>query len=237
MGPLLLLADSQLFFTQQKGNWMRRKISEHLQYWQSSSNNREAVYMGAANNNDPMYYDLANSALRALGASRCTFLKSGTSDLPGKNHKLPAVVLLAGGDVQLGWQTISQPDIRDWLTGCWQQGSLIIGVSAGAIHLTYMINTSETGQLELRDFLKWYPVVTMVHEEQALWPSHIKYQEYCAQRSIAAELACLKIPFGSGVWITQQQNSQNQDSQIVTFGRHQSELLQDGVKLDLPYYP
>lgn len=233
MGPLVLLSDSQLFFAQEYGGWMRERITDHIKGWQQLYGHSDCVYGGASNNNEPAFFDLAASALKGMGATDCSFLKFSIKDLPNVEQTRPAVILLAGGDVLLGWQTLSKPDVRNWLTECWHQGCLLLGVSAGAIHLTQMIGLSQDGQPALFDFLKFFPVATMVHEEKDAWPSYSIYQQYIADQKAHTPLPCLRIPFGGGVWITLTE----QQPEWISFGRTQSELLMGADRIDLPYFP
>ena len=212
-GPLVLLADSQLLFTPEQGRRLLQRLREQIS---NSANNGFAVYIGASNNNEPAFYEMACQALAPLGVTRTLFLRESVADLGERAALVPAVILLAGGDPAAGWQLIGREPVRNWLLGCRQQGSLLLGISAGAIHLTSGI-TGVGEKAAPVPFLDLYPVVTLVHEEQDNWPGYICYQEYCRAAAPGKQRGCLKIPFGAGVWIEQ--------DLVTGFGRRHPELI------------
>ena len=92
---------------------------------------------------------------------------AGLLDAPVQVHwvrdeqQLPAepcaLVLLAGGDVAAGWQFLGRPRVRHWLTRCHARAdSLMIGISAGAIHLGRGVNPGRP-ELGCQTYLGWLP--------------------------------------------------------------------------------
>ncbi|MCG8669693.1 MAG: hypothetical protein MI867_09810, partial [Pseudomonadales bacterium] len=106
-GQLILLADSQLFFSRKNNDWFLDRL-------QSFTNQKEsfAVYIGAANSNEPAFYEMAQEAFSSFGVAESVFLKGGLTDLQQHQNKIPSMILLSGGDVQRGWQFLSQSDVR-----------------------------------------------------------------------------------------------------------------------------
>lgn len=209
-GPLVMLADSQLLFAGEQGAWLKAKIRRHLQRHKARYGQACSVYVGAANRNEPAFFELAESALREMGSTQCVFLKRHLDELGQWRNQAPAVILLAGGDPRLGWQTLGQPEWVSWLHNCWYRGTLLIGISAGAIHLTSGMDTDND---QPRRFLDLFPAVTLVHEEQDDWPSERRFRRALGPQH---HQACLKIPMASGIWVHQEQ--------VTTFGKVASEI-------------
>ncbi|MDX1692664.1 MAG: hypothetical protein R3208_02795 [Ketobacteraceae bacterium] len=218
-GPLVLLADSQLLFARQAGDLLQQRLRAHIAQWTQPP---WAVYIGASNGCDPGFYDMACDALKPLGIEQVWFLRQSLADLEPMPAGPPAVILLAGGDPETGWQVIGEPAVRDWLLRSRQQGSLLLGISAGALHLTSGI-VSGGGQARRKVFLDLYPAVTLVHEEQDHWPGYAAWQ----QCDPGPAIACLKIPFGAGVWIDR--------NRMETFGRQKARLMRRDGEIPLPY--
>ena len=214
-GPVVLLADSQLLFAKESNDWFRQRLSAHV-----SSTPSFAVYIGAANQNEQAFYEMGCDGLKEFGIDQTLFLKAHLNDLGELQHQTPSVILLAGGDVALGWEFLKQKEIANWVLGCHQKGSLLLGISAGAIHLTNGLS-ADTGSHQI-PFYNLFAAVTLVHEENENWPSE---RLYCCinQESIG----CLKIPFGGGCWI--------QRGDPVFFGKHQSVLMNGDRVVSVPF--
>ena len=113
--------------------------------------------------------------------------------------------------------------MQSWLQGCWQQGAVLIGISAGAIHLTWGI--SAAGEPRLHRFGNFFEAITLVHEESKGWPGLDLYKRIPEGDS----LDCIQIPMGSGVWI--------QHGRATTFGRQASIIRRKASIQSVPYYP
>lgn len=219
-GPLILLADSQLLFPSSYGRWFREHLLAHTK---TRANNGQCygVYIGASNSHEPAFYEMAKEAFQPLGVQECVFMKTGLEDLGKLADLNPAVILLAGGDVALGWEFLKQAALKNWLDECYDSGTAMLGISAGAIHLT--------GCVQAPSLLGYEGFVTMVHEEAENWPGFKTFKEQESLRS------CVRIPFGSGLWV-------NAKSKATTFGRAPSEFFIKKNSLDIqqkniPYYP
>ncbi|MCG8670052.1 MAG: Type 1 glutamine amidotransferase-like domain-containing protein, partial [Pseudomonadales bacterium] len=218
-------ADSQLLFSRKNNDWFLDRL-------QSFTNQQSsfAVYIGAANGNEPAFYEMAQEAFSSLGIAESVFLKSGLEDLQKHQNKIPSVILLSGGDVQQGWQLLSQPDIRNWLLNCYHRGCLLLGISAGAIHLTNALDIDSN----ITPLLNLLPVIPLAHEENEDWPGETRYLTALELKGEALSLEtgeplfCLKLPFGSGVWVN--------SSGMVTFGKNPAQLQQQNSQIELCYH-
>lgn len=185
---LLLLADTQLLFRPQLMPGVAQHVAQSVK-----GRAVQAAYVGAANGNQPAFHELAGAALESLlGCSvDCRFICS-PHDIASA---IPDVLLLAGGSVARGWEFLQQPAVLLWLNriAC-DSAALMIGVSAGAIHLARGCDP-EQPQPVARRFLDCYPHFIAVHEEQQGWPSRRVWQAGGMQGDFVG------IVLGGGLWI------------------------------------
>jgi hypothetical protein len=78
------------------------------------------------------------------------------------------LVLLAGGDVELGWQVFERNGLKDLLLKKRYDGGILIGVSAGAVQLGLgaLTNAPQPKKLDLFGFAPFY---IGAHEEKEEW--------------------------------------------------------------------
>lgn len=124
------------------------------------------VYIGAANGDQAEYFQLAEAFFIRLGATPRWHLQAATENRLSDIDR-PSVIVLAGGDVDIGWRYMIKPAIRDWLAVQRRLGSVFLGISAGAIHIGQGLD--RLGML--RHYLNWLPDGVAVHEEASGWPS------------------------------------------------------------------
>lgn len=176
----ILLADSRpLFHSDLLLSILRRQITRQRL--------TRGVYIGAANHDEPEFYRLACGAFIRYGLSDHQHLHSGEESALNTVTD-PALIILAGGSMEPGWDYLSQTAVRHWLDRQRQAGAVFIGISAGALHLSSGLN----GDGEWQTYLGWTPLAVAVHEEAEQWPSITTLQHAGAGR-IAA------IPFGEGI--------------------------------------
>ena len=181
---LLLLADSQLLFRPASLPMVREHFGQRVV---------RAAYVGASNEHQPEFYQLACAALESLlgRVIPCTFIRS-PADI---DESLPDLLILAGGNVSLGWAFLQQPAVATWLARIQQNpAALVIGVSAGAIQLARGCDPDRDNPVA-QSFLDWFPHFVAVHEEQQQWPSRKVWQAGGQQGDFVA------LPFGGGLWI------------------------------------
>ena len=211
-GPLMLLADSQLLLIPERGDALQCQLRQD-----AAVGDGFAVYVGAANGCEAAFYDMACDAMAMMGINRTLFLKRDLVELGDCAAQIPALILLSGGDPVLGWQVLGQNPVRDWLLRCHHAGSVLVGISAGALHLTSAL-TARGGRPARVPFLDLYPAVTLVHEEQSGWPGEAAYLGLDQDD----HYGCFKIPLGSGVRIA---GGGNESRQLQGFGRARPTLL------------
>jgi cyanophycinase len=81
------------------------------------------------------------------------------------------LVVLAGGDVRLGWNTFEKTGMKEVILGRYAQGAVLVGISAGAVQLGHygIVETTESSATELLDVFKLVPAIVDTHDERAQW--------------------------------------------------------------------
>jgi cyanophycinase len=161
--PLYLLADSQLLFLRTEGNALTRGIRSHL-----PSKNPKAAYIGASNHDLAEFYDLFVAAMKLMGISNCRMVPSQLADEDRSFLEAANLVLLAGGDVEHGWQVFERNGLRDLIVKKRYDGSILVGVSAGAVQLGLgaLTDAPQPKKLPLFGFVPFY---IGAHEEVDEW--------------------------------------------------------------------
>ncbi len=80
------------------------------------------------------------------------------------------IILLAGGDVERGWNVFCEMGIKELIIRRYYEGAILIGISAGAIQLG-QYGLIDRGQAleELIETFKLIPFVINVHDEKQEW--------------------------------------------------------------------
>lgn len=187
--PLYLLADSQLLFWRQRG----RPLLEAALHGLGRDTRVCAAYIGASNGDRPEFYDIFEAAMDAMGITDRRMICSsfGSDDrtfLAGAQ-----LIVLAGGDVRLGWKTFEETGMKDVLLDRYNRGAILVGISAGAVQLGRyaIVETPRPGLLEVFNLV---PAVIDTHDERADWARLSR-----AIASLDGAAAGLGIPSGGGV--------------------------------------
>ena len=129
-----------------------------------------AAYVGAANGDDPPFFAIFEAAMHSIGITDRRHISSHYRPEEAAYLRSADIILLAGGDADLGWRamnrTVMASDVRD----SYFSGTVLLGVSAGAVLLGVGIDqsrdpnsTAEHGALSL------VPYLIRVHDEQQDW--------------------------------------------------------------------
>lgn len=150
--PLYLLADSQLLFRGAAGASVLERIRRAL------PREARAAYLGAANGDAPTFYELFQAAVAAVGFAddqeamvRSIFTAEDREWLAAAD-----LVVLSGGDAERGWRIFEQSGIKEALLERYADGAVLLGVSAGAMHLGW-------------DHLNLVPALIGAHGEDDDW--------------------------------------------------------------------
>jgi Peptidase family S51 len=163
ISPLYLLADSRLLFSPSGENGLIGAFRTSL-----PSADPKAAYIGASNHDRAEFYDLFVSAMGLIGVSNCRMVPSQPADEDKLFLGQADLILLAGGDVEHGWQVFDRSGLKDLILKKRYDGAILIGVSAGAVQLGLgtLTDASQPKKLELFGFAPFY---VGAHEEGAEW--------------------------------------------------------------------
>lgn len=105
------------------------------------------------------------------------------------------VILLAGGDVQHGWQVFDRSGLRELIVRRYDEGAWLVGVSAGAVQLGLMgwTTVGSPDVLETFDTLQLIPYVIAAHDEDREWT-----ELHQAVRSAGGRVRGVGLPSGGG---------------------------------------
>src|SRR5215467_3144281 len=101
--PIYLFADSQLLFWRTAEGLFLNRITEPL-----TAAPPRAAYVGASNGDDPQFYAIFEFAMEGIGVRDCRMIRSSFSADDESFIREADIVLLAGGDVERGWQVLSE---------------------------------------------------------------------------------------------------------------------------------
>ena len=128
--PLYLLADSQLLF------WKRqdRPLLEAALDGLTRDAPLRAAYIGASNGDGPEFYEIFEAAVDAIGITDRRMIDSVQFG-PDQRAFLERaqLIVLAGGDVRLGWNIFETTGMKDVIQGRYAHGAVLVGISAGAV--------------------------------------------------------------------------------------------------------
>jgi cyanophycinase len=165
--PIYLFADSQLLFWTNKGTLFLQSIKDLI-----IPTSPKAAYLGASNGDDPQFYSIFEAAMEALDIRDCRMILSSFSSDEESFVNEADIILLAGGDVERGWNVFSEIGLKELIIKRYFEGSLLIGVSAGAVQLGLFGLVEEEGSFnKLIDTFKLVPFIIGAHEEKQEWKS------------------------------------------------------------------
>jgi cyanophycinase len=129
--PIYLLADSQLlFWRDETGEPFLARVRRHL-----PPTAPKAAYVGASNGDEPAFYGIFTGAMESIGVTDCRMIPSRPSGDDLAFLETADLVLLAGGDVALGWRTMAANGVAEAVVRRHHAGAVLVGVSAGAVQL------------------------------------------------------------------------------------------------------
>jgi cyanophycinase len=128
--PLYLLADSQLLFAKRDETSLPARVREDLE-----TDDPKAAYIGAANGDQPEFYSLFVGAMELMEIPNCRMIPAQPSREDMLFLEDADLILLAGGDVEQGWQAFERNGVKELLPRRRYDGAILVGVSAGAVQL------------------------------------------------------------------------------------------------------
>jgi cyanophycinase len=164
--PIYLLADSQLLFWANGDRPFLSKVRDALQTEEPS-----AAYIGASNGDRREFFSIFASAIALAGIREVHMISSRYGPTDRARLREADILLLAGGDVHLGWQIMHQTGLGDDIVDTHRQGAVLIGVSAGAVQLGLRgwLNDWPISTDDLFDAFGLVPFVVDAHDEANHW--------------------------------------------------------------------
>jgi len=161
--PIFLLADSQLLFWRDgEGNRFLDRARQLIAA-DAPEKRPAAAYLGASNGDAPEFFDLFVAAMAEIGIHDCRHILSRPGDEDFAYLEQADLILLAGGDARRGWEVFVETGLKEKLAASYYAGSLLVGVSAGAVQLG-LKGWDEDGS-NLFDALCLVPFVIDAHDE------------------------------------------------------------------------
>lgn len=160
--PIFLLADSQLlFWRDEEGEPFLARARKLLDEDEPGKSLR-AAYLGASNGDAPEFYDLFVAAMGEIGIADCRMIPSDPEPEDRAFLDQADLILLAGGDVERGWDVFESTGLREAIAQRYYGGSLLVGVSAGAVQLGLKGWTADE---KIFDTFRLVPFVIDAHDE------------------------------------------------------------------------
>jgi cyanophycinase-like exopeptidase len=190
--PLYLLADSQLLFWRRHNRLLLEAALDGWTHDQPPS----AAYIGASNGDRAEFYEIFDAAMDALGITDRRMVGSSFDPDDRAFLERAQLIILAGGDVRLGWNTFEKTGMKDVILDRYSKGAVLVGISAGAVQLGRygVVQTPETSTTELIDLFNLAPMIIDAHDERTEWARLSR-----AIRMLEGSVPGLGIPSGGGV--------------------------------------
>lgn len=188
--PVYLLADSQLLFSSPGGRPLLAPAVEGI-----AAPGPRAAYVGAANGDQPEFYSIFEGAMEMIGVHDRRMILSDYSPEDRAYLRSADLIVLAGGDVGAGLRVLRETGMDDDIDERRREGVVLVGVSAGAVHLGAMGWLGEhPAEGELVGTLGAVPFAVDAHDEDGGW----RRLRQLVARSLPGSVG-IGVPAGGGV--------------------------------------
>jgi peptidase E len=165
--PIYLFSDSQLLFRKDEGQLFLDSVRSVLQ-----TETPKAAYVGASNGDDPEFYGIFEAAMAGIGIQDCRHISASLPEEDISFVNQADLILLAGGEVEKGWQVFEENGLKETIPRRYYEGSLLIGISAGAVQLGwYGWPEGKLSANTIFDTFKLVPFIVSAHDEGREWES------------------------------------------------------------------
>ena len=188
--PIYLFADSQLLFWRPRGELFLLTLRNLIE-----SPSCKAAYVGASNDDNPVYYSIFESAVKSIGVTDYRMISASPSEAEVSFVEQADLILLSGGDVEKGWKAFERSGLKQIIISRYDQGVILIGISAGAVQLgMFGCAESDTRCEDLFPTFGLVPFVISAHDEKDNW-SGLKKMLSRVERKMKG----IGIPTGGGM--------------------------------------
>jgi peptidase E len=163
--PIYLFADSQLLFWREGGSLFLDSIRRLVK-----RDSPRAAYLGASNSDAPEFYSVFEAAMDGVGIHNRRMILSSFSAEDRSFLNDADIILLAGGDVERGWNVFVETGMREFIVKRFYEGAVLMGISAGAVQLGLcgMIE-GKVSPARPVDTFKLVPFVVDAHDKGRNW--------------------------------------------------------------------
>ena len=163
--PIYLFADSQLLFWKKNNGYYLENIRQQFQ-----KKDLKAAYVGISNKDNIEFFELFKSAMELINVQNVGRITSLFSQEEKEFLEDSDIILLAGGDVFYGWRKFEKKGINQIITKKYFDGSVLMGLSAGAIQLG-VYGWEKIGDEidQVVETFKFIPFIISVHQEKQDW--------------------------------------------------------------------
>jgi cyanophycinase len=161
--PLYLFADSQPLF------WRGGAFLAGL--CQAAGNSQPNVaYIGASNGDSPDAHGIFAAAFAQIDTRRTHWVRADYAAADRDFLETADVIVLAGGDVEAGWNVFTRTGMRELLEKRYREGAILLGVSAGAVQFgKYAAVPAAHGGQKLLETFGLIEFLVDVHDEKRDW--------------------------------------------------------------------
>jgi cyanophycinase-like exopeptidase len=213
---LYLFADSQLLFWKRRGRLLLEEIVE-----ETAAAAPRAAYIGASNGDRPEFYEIFAAAMQSVGVADHRRIDSAFGEDDRAFLDSAQIILLAGGEVRVGWDAFERTGMKDVILARYAAGAVLLGISAGAIQFgrQAIVAAPESAASELLDVFNLVDAVVDVHDERNEW-SRLSSTIHLLEGAAIG----LGIPTGGGLAV-------HPDGEIEPLRQPAHEFLFDGSRL------
>jgi len=188
--PVYLLADSQLLFASPGGRPLLAAAMDAIE-----SPEPRAAYVGASNGDQPEYYSIFEGAMEMIGVRDRRMILSDYSAQDRAYLRSADLIVLAGGNVGSGLRVMRETGMDDDIDERRREGVVLVGVSAGAVHLGSMAWLGdEPVEGELVGALGVVPFSVDAHDDASGW----RRLRQLVLRSLPGTFG-IGVPMGGGI--------------------------------------
>jgi cyanophycinase len=161
--PLYLLADSQPLF------WRGGAFLTGLCHAGGNSKPNVA-YIGASNGDSPEAYGIFEAAFEQVATASTHWVHAAFCDADRRFLESADVIVLAGGDVEAGWNVLTGTGMRELIEKRYHAGAVLVGVSAGAVQFgRYASVADANGGQKLLETFGLVDFIVAAHDEKHDW--------------------------------------------------------------------
>ena len=161
--PLYLFADSQPLF------WRGGAFLARL--CQAAGNSQPNVaYIGASNGDSLDAHGIFAAAFEQVDTGCTHWVRAHFAAEDRRFLETADVIVLAGGDVEAGWNVFSRTGMRELIAKRYREGAVLVGVSAGAVQFgKHAAVPDADGGRRLLETFGLIDLIVDVHDEQRDW--------------------------------------------------------------------